>query len=582
MKRSNVGRVIADSLKRTKLLLAVLGVLVVAAMFLELLPPLLIRWIIDRKLAPGIAKGLWPLAAGYLGALVMVQVVAFLQNYTTTLAGQNILHDLRRAVADKLRWLPLRYYDENPAGEIMSRCTADVEAVNTLFSSGVVGIIADSFRALGIIAAMAALSLRLSLVVFPILAAVVIVAEYFRRKIRLAQRDTRRAVGLINANFQESLAGAKVIHAFRQESRFVAILQRSLTKFLAATTKASLYNSFLTPVMDLLRAGSIGALLWFGAASFGTGGSISLGTLVAFVQLIARLFAPITSLSDEYQTIQEALAGVDRIDEVLGQPVEERPAWSALPAARSGRIVIKDLSFSYHDGSPVLKELNLIIAPGARVAIVGRTGAGKTTLMSLLAGIYAPTQGWLTVDGMDPRRVHPADRRRLLGVVPQQVRLFEGTIRDNIVLGDETIDDGMVERALTIAGLMPLVSCLPMGPSTALGAGGTKLSHGQEQLLSLARALVLEPTVLLLDEPSSGLDAETERTLFRVIQEESRKRTTITISHRLSGAIEADRVLVMSGGRIVQDGPPEELLRSEGWYTVFKTLDSLGWTANGG
>lgn len=577
MKRAAVWRVVANSLKQVKILLAALAGLLGLAMALELAPPLLVQRLIDRHLAPGVGRGVWALAVGYLGALAAIQLIAFCQNYLTTVVGQHILLNLRQAVAERLRLLPVGYYDSTPVGEIMSRSTNDVESVNTLFSSGVVGMVTDTLKAVSIIIAMLTLNARLALVALIVLPLILAITEYFRRGIRTAERNTRRAVGAINAHFQESLAGARVIRAYGQKDRFRAMLDRALGSFLASTSRASLFNSFFPPAMDLLRACTIGALLWFGAQSAGPAGAVTIGTLVAFIQLVMRMFSPLTALSDEYQTIQQALAGVDRIDEVLRLEPEARPECVPLPARLSGRVEIAGLSFGYRPGATVLRNLDLTIGSGERVAIIGRTGAGKTTLMNVIAGVYAPGGGTVSISGLDPRRIRPEERRRLLGIVPQAIHLFEGTVRDNITLGDPGVSNEAVWRAADAAGLAAVVSVLPDGFDTRLGPGGTRLSHGQEQLLSLARAIVFDPVVLLLDEPTSGLDTETERALFGAIAAQSSARTTITISHRLSGVINANRVLVMADGRIVQDGTPDDLAQREGWYAVYRTLETLGW-----
>jgi ABC-type multidrug transport system fused ATPase/permease subunit len=572
-----VWRQIKASLARARLILIGLALLIIAAMLLEAIPPLILKHIIDAFLAAGVVPGLWNWALIYLAALIAAQLVIFLQNLATTVMGQQILYDLRNRIVDQLQKLPIRYYDRNAVGETMSRCTIDVEAVNTLFTSGIVTMVADLFRLLGVFGAMLILDWRLAVISVAVLPVVLGITEFFRRRIRQAERLTRQAVGRINADFQESIAGIRVIHAFGQEKKYLAAFDRTLERFFTAANRASFFNSFFPSTMDILKAGLTIGLVLAGLFYFRTDAAFSIGVLVAFIQLVIRFFGPITALSDEYQTIQQALAGIERINDILNEPEEERPAWAACPAIRRGEVNICDLHFGYFPDRPILKGINLRIEPGQRVTIIGRTGAGKTTLMNLLSGIYPPGEGSIRIDGFDPRQVHPEQRRCLLGIVPQTVQVFEGTIYDNVALGDPLIQPEAVERALETVGLTKVVSRLAAGIHTRLGPGGVKLSYGQEQLLSLARALILEPAVLLLDEPTSGMDIETERRLFRTIRAESGRRTTITISHRLSGIVDAQRVIVLAGGKVVQDGTPAELTGKEGWFEVYQTLEKLEW-----
>lgn len=582
-----------------------LSVLVVAAMLLDLTPPLIVRAVVDRCLIVGDAAGIWPLAALYLTTIIATQAVNFGQNYLTALVGQHVLLRLRLSVAGHLEALPLTYFDRTPVGEIISRCTADVDAVNTLFTSGVVAVVIDAFRAAGILVTMGALSPGLTGVTLLVLPVVLAMTEFFRRQIRYSERQVRRQVGFLNTHLQETYAGLRVVKAFGREESFVERFNQGLRGFVRAANRSATFNSFLPPAMDIIRASSIALLLWFGAnpKTFLQLG-VSVGTLVAFVQLLQRLFNPITNLSDEYQTIQQAMAGVERITEVLNVPPEDRPAPAGLeglegleagtrvdgpgvgPGAdgrtRAGRITVAGLTFGYVPGRPVLSHLDLDVKPGERLVIAGRTGAGKTSLLHLMAGLYAPWDGAITIDGIDPRRIPVGRRRRLIGVVPQAVQLFEGTVAENVALGDLDLAPEQIRRALELVGAWDFVSDLPRGMDTFLGPGGSHLSFGQTQLIAMARAIVCDPPVLLLDEPTSGMDSDTERLIYRALKESGRERTVITVAHRLSSIIEAERVVILASGRIVQSGPPDELSRNVGWFGVYRDLESLGWSVQAG
>jgi ATP-binding cassette subfamily B protein len=555
-----------------------LGVVLALAMPLEAAPALLVRAAVDRALHLEPGGGLWGLASLYLLAVTAQRSLAFGQGYLTTLVGQDILHRLRQSLATHLGLLPVRYYDNVPVGDTMSRLTADVDAVNTLFASGVVNLVADFLKLAGALAAMLALSRRLTLVAWCAIPVVLVMTEYFRRNIRRAEREIRQAVSGINVHYQESLTGIRVIHAYGLQESSLRQLSVHTDRFLAAINRSGRYTAYFGPLTDVLRGLCSVAVVLLFLAEWGRDPGLTPGTLVAFLQLTARLFGPLTALSDDFQVVQQALAGAERVDELLAVAPEARPEAVELPGAPSGRVEVRDLVFGYQEGQAVVEGVTVSIAPGESVAIVGRTGAGKTSLLGLLSGIYAPWSGEVTIDGIDPRGLAAADRRRLLGVVPQVSQVFDGSIAENIALGDPRVSRSQVEEVLSLVGLDGPVARLPQGLDTPTGPGGIRLSQGEEQLLSLARALVCRPPVLLLDEPTAGVDAGTERRLFAALAKEGGSRTIITVSHRLSGVLGAQRVLVMAGGAMVQDGSPEELAREDGWYATMKSLEESRWS----
>ena len=608
-KQPSSGRVLWNAVKpvlrRDWAALSVMGVLIALAVAIELAPPLLLKQLVDEKLAKGTADGIWTIAFLYLGAVFAARLVAFGQAYLTALVGQDILLYLRLTIARHLEQLSLRYFDRTPVGDIMSRATNDVEAVNSLFTSGIIGAITDMFRVIGVLGAMFALNRRLGWMMILCVPVVYVTTEYFRRHMRAAQFASRVAIGHINSFLQETWSGMRVIHVFGKEGRFGERLWEPQMEYIRAADQASMYNANFPGVLKTIESVALALVLWTGAKPAVLGLGLTLGGLVAFAQLITRLFAPIQNVAQEWQTIQVALAGVERIAEVLMEPVEDRTpralknenglSGSVIPNTISpnhqggeinstgvvpvtrGHLIIEGLDFGYLPGRPTLKDIDLDVPPGQRLTIVGRTGAGKTSLLHVIAGVYEPWEGALAIDGIDPRSVAPAERRRLLGVVPQYVQVFDGTVRDNITMGDQTITDEQVRTVARLTGADTFIDELPHSYDTLLGAGGTRLSFGQNQILCLARALVCDPPLLLLDEPTSGMDAETERLIFNALRDSSASRTLVVISHRLTGVVDADRVVVLANGRVVQDGAPAELAGSEGWYKVFHELEELGW-----
>lgn len=634
--RPSAGRVlwlaVQPVLRRNWPTLSVMAILITMAVLIELAPPMLLRELVDQKLAKGTADGIWTIALLYLTAVVAARLVAFGQAYLTALVGQNILLHLRLLIAQHLEQLSLRYFDRTPVGDIMSRATNDVEAVNSLFTSGIIGAVTDMFRVIGVLGAMFAINARLGWMMILCVPVVYVTTEYFRRHMRAAQFASRVAIGHINSFLQETWSGMRVIHVFGKEGRFGERLWEPQTEFIRAADKASSYNANFPGVLKTIEAVALALVLWAGAKPAVLGLGLTLGGLVAFAQLVTRLFAPIQNVSQEWQTIQVALAGVERIAEVLMEPVEDRTARalkgngagsvlahvlapnlsgaknestppacptaavpapavnpSTIAANTRGHLVIEGLEFGYLAGHPTLKDINLDVPPGQRLTVVGRTGAGKTSLLHVIAGVYEPWLGALAIDGIDPRSVPPAERRRLLGVVPQYVQVFDGTVRDNITMGDPSITEEQVHEVARLTGAATFIDQLPRSYDTILGTGGTRLSFGQNQILCLARALVCDPPLLLLDEPTSGMDAETEKMIFAALRDSTGRgdagvsdgsgasRTLVVISHRLTGVVDADRVVVLANGRVVQDGAPVELAGSEGWYKVFHELEQLGW-----
>jgi ATP-binding cassette, subfamily B, multidrug efflux pump len=564
---------------RSTLALAMLGVLL--AKTIEMAPPLLIQQVVDAHLVLQRSDGLLSLGLLYLSAIIAVQVMMAGAIYLTAVAAQGALHAVRVRLVEHLQRLPLTYYDQTPLGEIISRCTADVETVDTLFSTGVINLVANLVRLLTAAVAMVLLSPALTLVTLLFIPPLIGITRLFQVRVRAAERVNRRAVGLLNTHLQETLGGVEVIRAFGRADAFVARFRRALRESLAAFNRATVYSAMYSPIMALLAASAIALLIWAGAGGVVASWGISIGTLTAFVLLFQRFFEPITTLGDDWQTVQSALSGIERIVEVLALPPETRPP-PQLAVPHHALIELHDVVFGYRD-QPVLHRLSFHVYPGEHVALVGRTGAGKSSALHLVGGLYAPWSGTVRLAGRDPRSLSEDERRQVMGVVPQMVQLFSGTIWDNLTLGDSSVARVAVERAMKIAGAAAWIEALPQGYDTPLsGAGrgtGAQLSAGQRQLLALARALVWNPAVLLLDEATAAIDGASDAALWAALRADvaGHGRAVLAVAHRLASARAADRVIVLEAGAIVEQGPPEDLVRRGGRFAALVDLEAAGW-----
>ncbi len=592
-RESTIWRELRPLLRPWRGLIVAIGVCVLTTEAFAIVPPLLMKRIVDDHLTPGIQEGVLALALFYLGAMVMAQGADFAATYLTAYVAQGALRDLRVRLFAHLQCLPLSYYDRTPLGDVISRCTADVETVDTLFTTGVSRLITRLVQLVAAAAAMVALSPRLSLPSLLLIPPLALVTRFFQVHIRDAERERRQAIGLLNVHLQETLGGVEVVRAFGREDAFVARFRLALRETLRAYGHALSYNVFYTPLLTVLVAVGVALLLWMGTGGLGQNWGLSMGTLTAFILLFQRFFEPIRNLGEDWQTVQSALSGIERIVQVLNIPAEEGPGLAMMATMRGAplgsdgaAVELRDVVFGYLADRPVLHGVTLTVWPGEHVALVGRTGAGKSSAVRLLSGLYAPWSGQVRVAGLDPRTLTDDERRRVVGVVPQTVQLFSGTLLENLTLGDASVPRERVERVAEMATVDRFVSMLPQGYDTQLsGAGrgeGMQLSEGQQQLLSLARALVWDPAVLLLDEATAAVDNASEaefRTALRTAMrnDAGRECAVVTVAHRLSTAREADRVVVLEEGRIVEEGSPEELIRRGGKFAALVELEAAGW-----
>ena len=584
---SGLSRKVAALLAPWKWTLAAVAIFVVASALAALVPAFVVRHVINVDLVPHRTAGLVFAAGLYVGALAFEALFTFAYAYLGGRVSQSAVAALRVRLFDHATALPVSYFDHTPIGDVISRATADVETIDELFTDGVATLLGQLVPVFVTAAAMIALSPVLAAVAAVVLPPLLIVVRFLQVRVREAQRANRLAVGRVNVELAEVVGGAETVRAFGRQHAFVSRFRTALTRTLLAQRTSFKYNALFAPVSALLSSIVIALLLWVGAGHTLVGAGVNLGTLTAFVLLFQSFFAPIVALGDQWQSIQAAVAGAERVFELLDMPTEEKPSLGhpdLETGTAAGRgVELSGVGFAYTSGRAALAEVSFAIEPGEHLALVGRTGAGKSTIVALAGGLYAPHSGTVRLAGLDPHKMADDERRRLVGVVPQTLQLFSGTLRDNLSFFDPRVPDDAIWDALRIAGVVRLVDSLP-GRLDVLIAGqgggrGATLSAGQRQLLALARALVPRPAVLLLDEATAVVDAASDAAFRAALRQTALRRgcAVLTVAHRIATARSADRVVVLEDGRVVEIGTPAGLMEGGGRFAAFAALEAAGW-----
>jgi ATP-binding cassette, subfamily B, multidrug efflux pump len=603
--------------------------------FADVLGPYLTKVAIDRYLAPakGLTAGYWSwlsprpivgiaqIAVIYVGLLVFSFLFEFLQTYFMQWTGQKVMFDLRRQIFRHLQRLHIAFYDKNPVGRLVTRVTTDVDALNEMFTSGVVSIFEDIFVLLGILGVMLCMNWKLALITFAVLPFIVVATKIFRDRVRDSYRRIRVAIARINSYLQEHISGMVVLQLFNRERKAYTRFSEINRAHMEAYKDAILAYSVYYPVVEILSAIAIACVIWFGGGDVIRGLHVTsvslsfnwktlltfhflptvatLGVLVAFIQYALRFFRPIQDFSEKYNILQSAMAASERIFKLLDTPAQVVSPAVPKQSQGPGRIEFDRVWFAYREtrdtnnhmgaaapanqgtlsevpgsASPdavstpdwVLRDVTFAIEPGETVAIVGHTGAGKTTLISLLLRFYDVQKGAVRIDGVDVKDMDLADLRSRFGVVLQDPFLFSGTIGGNIRLGTERIQDAHVERAAEDVNLTDFIRALPHGFNEEVRERGSTLSTGQKQLISFARALAHEPKILILDEATSSVDTETEFRVRDALSHMVQGRTSLIIAHRLSTVQRADKIIVMHKGQLREMGTHQQLLAKRGIY----------------
>src|SRR5208337_3914906 len=566
---------------------------------LQAVPPYLLKVEVDRYLDPTARAQLPKFLSSFLGANPLVGItqialilflptavltfcLEFAQSFAMQLVGQRVMYDMRKQLFAHLQRLQMSFFDRNPVGRLVTRVTTDVDVLNDLFASGVVAIFGDIFSLFSIVVVMLKMDYKLALLTFSVLPIIVLVTAAFRKAVRESYRRIRVAIARINAYLQEHITGMTVLQLFNRERRSFQEFEKINRAHMEAYKDSILAYGLFYPAVELLGMIAVAIILYLGGG-MALRGLATVGTAIAFIQYSQRFFRPIQDLSDKYNLLQAAMASSERIFKLLDTPVtitDPQPSWSVVRGSSvvtdvgahgdaplpTSLVEFRHVGFAYRDEHRVLENVSFSIEAGETVAVVGHTGAGKTTLTNLLLRFYDVQEGQVLFDGVDIRHLRLRDLRRNFGIVLQDPFLFSGTIASNIRLGSEWIEEQQIREAARQVGLLEFIESLPGGFQEPVKERGATLSVGQKQLLSFARALAHNPRILILDEATSSVDPETEHWLREGLRCLIENRTSLVIAHRLSTIQNASKIVVMHKGHVREVGTHQELLQRRGIY----------------
>jgi len=528
--------------------------------------PYLTQIAIDNYILMNDYSGLAYIVLLYIGILFAMFFIQYFHYYLMHMTGQKVMYDLRRQIFMHLQGRSLSYFDKNPVGRLVTRLTNDVDALNEMFTSGVVTIFGDLVLLTGIVSMLIYYNFKLAMITVSVVPLLFFAAFLFKRKVREGFRRIRVYIARINSFLQENITGMKIVQLFNREDKNYREFQRINADHLHAYIKTILYYAIFFPAVEILSATAVALIIWFGGMDV-LAGNLSTGALIAFILYAQKFYRPIQDLSEKYNILQSAMASSERVFKLLDstEAIPDKPD-GVHPAAFDGRIEFRNVWFAYKDEDWVLRDVSFTVNQGEKVAIVGVTGAGKTTIISLLSRFYRAAKGEILIDGINVEDMKREVLRRNVGVVLQDVYLFTGSVRDNITLGNQDISEESLIQASKDVHAHDFIMRLRNGYDEEVRERGSNFSTGQKQLISFARALVYDPRVLVLDEATSNIDTETEILIQRALNRLMQDRTSIIIAHRLSTIKNVDRIVVMHKGRIRETGTHRELLRKRGIY----------------
>ena len=549
---------------RLKVFLSVILILINAGT--QAAGPFLLSIAVDQYIASGQRQGFFTIMIVLIGVYLIQMLVMRFQTYLMSWVGQNVLSDMRVDIFDTVEALPLQYIEGKEAGDLMSRLVNDIDAINSFFSQGLSQFISSLFSLAVVVIAMLVLQWQLGLAVFAIVPFMLLATRFFSRLARRAFRHTRETIGDVSAELQEELDGVKISQAFSREDMNIQRFADRNAANRDANINANAITSAFMPTVNVLSTIDIAIVAGFGGY-LAIQGVITVGVVIGFMQYVQNFFRPLMSISQLWTTAQSGFAVAERVFELVDliPDIQDKPDAQQLPPLK-GQITFEDVTFAYDQDRPVLNEINFKVDPGQTIAIVGPTGAGKSTLVSLILRFYDVSEGRILLDGFDVRDVTQKSLRSQMGMVLQEPFLFSGTVMDNIRYGRLGASDEEVEEAAQTANAHDFITRLPKGYQADVGERGAMISQGQRQLISIARAILADPRILILDEATASVDTRTEVLIQGALGKLLKNRTSFVIAHRLSTIRNADVILTMQGGRIMERGVHEQLLAARGLY----------------
>ena len=569
-KKSSVDRYIIARLfhyiKPYNKLVAIAVAITIAGSFLGPLRPYLTKIAIDDYIARGNFKGLTVISLYLAGAILLDGIKQYITTWMTQIIGQKAVLDIRMDIFTHLQKLPARFYDRNPIGRLITRTTNDVESLNEMLSSGIITILGDLLQLLFIVVLMAWIDWQLTLIVLAILPLMIYATIAFKNRVRIAFQDVLTHIARLNTFFQEHLTGMTIVQLFNREEREAEKYAAINADHRDANIRTVFYFSIYFPLIEVLSSAAAGLVIWYSGVRL-LKADLTIGVVVSFVQYIWLFFRPLQHLSDRFNVIQTAIASSDRIIRLLDEKegIEDHSVLNDLDSFKES-IEFKNLWFAYESENWVLKDISFTLRHGEKIAIVGATGSGKTTLINIISKLYPFAKGSVTIDGIPLQQITEHSVRKLVGVVMQDVFLFSGTIRENLAFGNPDVTDEALKDAARVVGADRFIQQLPGGYEYRVLENGTGLSSGQKQLIAFVRALLYNPEILVLDEATSSVDTETESLIDAATARLMSERTSIIIAHRLSTVQKADRIIVLHKGMIRESGNHQELLAKRGLY----------------
>ena len=553
---------------RTVVLL--LFLILLASIAVNLAAPFILRLAIDGPIAARDPEGLKRLGGFFFALVLLSGFLEATKHFVSNIAGQRILYDLRIQIFDRLQKLPISYYDQTPVGRLLTRVTGDVENLAELFTSGLVGMLGNALALVLIVIAMFIVDVKMTLFTMALMPLVLIATIKFRQHARKTYRAARRAIAALTSYLNECLGGIKTIQAFNRQEACAKRFDEGSALYRDRSIRAGYIYSFFWPSIELITTLAVALILWHGGKGI-LAGTTTFGSFIAFWYLVRKFFEPIQELAEKYNILQSAMASSERIFAILDAPTSPAPESPVAAPEAKGAIRFENVSFSYDGKTPVLKDVSFEVKPGETVALVGYTGAGKTSVLSLLLRLYEIEKGRILVDGVDVREWDPRTLRSRFGMVFQDVFLFSGTVEENVKLG-RNLSREKLDEAAELVNAERVIGRLPERWEQTLHERGASISSGERQLLSFARALAGDPSVLILDEATANIDAETEGLIQEALERILLARTSIVVAHRLSTVRKADRILVFHKGELREEGSHEQLVAKAGLYEKLHRL----------